>query len=92
MKSNAVNFHKLDSDFTATRYGLDGPGTEYQWEDRFSVSVQSPLDAHPAFFTMDTGSFPGVKRPARGADQALPSRAKTAHGLELYRRLPSLLA
>jgi len=26
VKSNVINFHKLDSDFTAIRYWLDGPG------------------------------------------------------------------
>jgi hypothetical protein len=35
---------------------------------RFSASVQSGSDAHPASYTMDTGSFPGVKRPGRGVD------------------------
>jgi len=41
---------------------------------------------------MGTGSFPGVKGPGRGADQALPSSAQTTHGLGLYRLLPSVLA
>ena len=37
-------------------------------EARFSAPVQSDPGAHPAFCAMGTGSFPGVKRPGRGAD------------------------
>jgi hypothetical protein len=44
----------------ATRYGLDGPGIESQWEARFFAPVQTGPGAHPASCTMDTGSlFPG---------------------------------
>jgi hypothetical protein len=32
--------------------------------------------AHPASCTMGTGSFPGVKRPARGADHPPPPSAE----------------
>jgi len=46
---------------TATRYGLDGPGMESRWEARFSAPVQTGPGAHPASYTMNTGSFPGVK-------------------------------
>ena len=52
----------------ATRYGLDGPGIESRWGARFSVPVQTGCEAHPASYKMDTGSFPGVKRPGRGVD------------------------
>jgi hypothetical protein len=37
-------------------------------EARFSAPVQTGSDAHPASYTMGTGSFPGVKRPGRGVD------------------------
>jgi hypothetical protein len=47
----------------ATRYGLDGLGIESLWEAGFSTPVQTGPGAHPAPFTMGTGSFPGVKRP-----------------------------
>ena len=47
----------------ATCYGLDGPGIESRWEARFSAPVQTDPAAHPASYTMDTGSFPAVKRP-----------------------------
>jgi hypothetical protein len=52
----------------ATRYGLDGQGIEFRWEARFSAPVQKGQGAHPASYTMGTGSFPGVKRPGRGVD------------------------
>jgi len=45
----------------ATDYGLDGPGIESWWGARFSAPVQTGRGAHPASYTMGTGSFPGVK-------------------------------
>ena len=50
----------------ATRYGLDGSGIESRWEARFFAPVLTGPGAHPASYTMATGSFPGVKRPGRG--------------------------
>jgi hypothetical protein len=41
----------------ATRYGLDGPGVESRWERDFP---QTCPGAHPASYTMGTGSFPGA--------------------------------
>jgi len=38
----------------ATRYRLDGPGIESWWGARFSATGPG---AHPAFYTMGTGSF-----------------------------------
>jgi hypothetical protein len=35
---------------------------------RFSGPVQTGSGAHPASYTMGTGSFPGVKWPGRGVD------------------------
>ena len=35
---------------------------------RFSAPVQTGPGAHPASYTMGTGSFPGIKRPRRGVD------------------------
>jgi hypothetical protein len=52
----------------ATRYGLEGPGIESRCGARFSTPVQTGPGAHPASYTMGTGSFPGVKRPGRGLD------------------------
>ena len=48
----------------ATRYGLDRPGIESRWVGvgaaRFSAPVQIGRGAHPASYTIGTGSFPGV--------------------------------
>jgi len=45
----------------ATGYGLDGPGIDSRWGARFSAPIQTGPAAYPAFCTMGTGSFPGVK-------------------------------
>jgi len=50
------------------RYGLDGLGIESWWGARFFAPVQTGPGAHPAPYTMGTGSFPVVKRPGRGVD------------------------
>jgi len=47
---------------------------------RFSTPVQTGLGAHPASYTMGTGSFPGVKRPGRGVNHppnVVPSLKKS---------------
>ena len=45
----------------ATNCVPDGPGIESQWGARFFAPVQTGPGAHPASYTMGTGSFPGVK-------------------------------
>ena len=57
----------------ATRYGLAGPGIESRWGARFSTPIQTGPGVYPASCTMGTGSFPVVKRPARGGDHPPPS-------------------
>ena len=52
----------------ATCYGLDGSGIESRLKARFSSPFQTSPGAHPASYTMGTGSFPGVKRSGRGVD------------------------
>ena len=44
----------------ATDYGVDGPGIESRWGRDFPP-VRTGPGAHPAFCTMRTGCFPGVK-------------------------------
>jgi hypothetical protein len=68
----------------ATSYGLDGPGIESRWGRDFPAPVQSGPGAHPASYTMDTGSFPGVKRPGRGADHPTPPSAEGKERVKLY--------
>jgi hypothetical protein len=57
----------------ATRYGLGGPGIGSRWGARLSAPVQTGHGAHPASYTMGTGSFTGVKDVGRGTDQPPPS-------------------
>ena len=68
----------------AIRYGLDGPGIESQWGARFSAPVQTDPVAHPAFYTMGTGCFQGVKGPGRGVDHPPPYSAEVKERVELY--------
>jgi hypothetical protein len=46
---------------------------------RFFAHFQTGPGAHPAFCTMGTGSFPGVKRTGRGADHPAPSSAEVTN-------------
>jgi hypothetical protein len=45
-------------------------------EARFFVQVQTGPGAHLASCTIRNGSFPGVKRPGRGADHPPPPSAE----------------
>jgi len=51
---------------------------------RFSAPVQICPGAHPASYTMGTGSFPGVKGQGRGIDHPPPSCAKVKERVQLY--------
>ena len=66
---------------------LDGQGIESWWGLWFSAPVQTGPGAHPLFYTMGTGSFPGVKRPGRDADHPPPSRLKI-ESVELHLHSP----
>jgi hypothetical protein len=56
---------------------------------RFSAPVQTGPGAHPASYTMGTGSFPGVKRPGRGVDYPPLSSAEVKERVKLYLYFPS---
>jgi hypothetical protein len=51
---------------------------------RFSAPVQTGSGAHPACYTMGTGSFPGVKRPGHGFDHPTPSNAEVKERVDQY--------
>ena len=51
---------------------------------RFSAPIRTGPGAHPASYTMGTGSFPGVKQPGRGVDHPPPSSAEVKEKVELY--------
>ena len=56
---------------------------------RFSALVHTGPGVHPAFYTMGTGSFPGVKRSGRGVDHPHPFSAEVKERVELYLYSPS---
>jgi hypothetical protein len=70
-----------------TRYGLDGPRIESRWGGRDFPHPARP--AHPASYTMGTGSFPGVKRPVREVNHPPPSSAEFKERVELCLYSPS---
>jgi hypothetical protein len=53
---------------------------------RFSAPVRTGPGAHPASCTMGTGSFPGVKRPGRGAEHPplLVPRSRKSRAVPLH--------
>ena len=73
----------------ATSYGVDGPGIESQWGAGFSALVQTGPRAHPAAYTMGSGSFSAVKRPGRGVDNPPHPAPKLKKG-QSYTSTPPL--
>jgi hypothetical protein len=67
-------------------------GDRISVEARFSAPVQTGLGAHPVSCTMGTGSFPGVKRPGRGADHPPLSKRRGHERVGLYLYSPSGLS
>jgi hypothetical protein len=76
----------------ATCYGLGGPGIESRWGARFSATVQSGPVAHPASYTMGTGSLLRVKCSGRGVNHSPPSSTEVEERVELYICSPSGLS
>ena len=56
---------------------------------RFSAPVQTGPWAHPASYSVGTGSFPEVKRPGRGVNPTPPSSIEVKDRVELYLYSPS---
>jgi hypothetical protein len=52
--------------------------------ERFSAQFQTGCKAHPASYTMGTGSYPGVKRSRRGVDHPPPSSIEVKERVDLY--------
>ena len=71
------------------RYRLDSPGIVSRWGARFSAPIQTVPGAHPASYTMGTGSFSGEKQPGRGVDHPPPSSAEVKEKVDLYLYSPS---
>jgi hypothetical protein len=53
---------------TATRYGQDGSGMELRWRRGLLHPSRRVKGVHPASYTMNIRSLPGVKRSGRGVD------------------------
>jgi hypothetical protein len=71
----------------AILYGLDGPRITSGGGD-FPHLSRLALGAHPASYTMGTGSFLGVKKPGHGVDHPLPSSTEVKERVELYLYTP----
>jgi hypothetical protein len=63
----------------ANGYGAVRSGDRITVGARFFAHVKTGPGAYPASCTMGTGSFPGVKRPGRGADHPPPPRAEVVN-------------
>jgi len=63
---------------------LDGPGIESRWGARFSAPVQTGPEAHPASYTIGTGSFPGVKSGRGVTLTPYPFKCRGQERVELY--------
>jgi hypothetical protein len=55
---------------------------------RFSVPIQTGPGAHPASYTMGTGSFSELKQLGRGIDHPTPSKAEVNERVGLYSITP----
>ena len=66
----------------AAGYGLDGPGIESQRGARFSASLQTGPEVHPASYTTGTRSVPGLL-PGLGVNHPPPSSAEVKEGVEV---------
>jgi len=68
-----------------TCYTLDSLGLNPGVGVRFSAPVQTSSEAHPASYTMGTGSLLGVKWPGRGADHPahLALRLRTSRAIAI---------
>jgi hypothetical protein len=71
-----LHFYKQDGPELLSRYSdslrAGGFGDRIPVGARFSAPVQKGPRAHPASYTMGTGTFPGVKRPGCGANHPRP--------------------
>ena len=71
------------------RHRCFGSNTKEVQLSLVSAPVHAGPGAHPASFTMSTGSFPGVKQPGRGGDYTCPSSAEVKERVKLYLYSPS---
>ena len=65
----------------ASHYRLDGQEIVSQWGRDF---LRPSRLAHPTFYTVVTGTFPGVKRLKCGYDHPLPPSTKVKERVEVH--------
>ena len=86
----SLNMGRGSSVGIATHYRLDGPGIESPWEGEiFRTRPDRPCGPPSLLYNGYRISFPGVKRPGRGADHPPPTRAEVKERVELYLYSPS---
>ena len=73
----------------ATRYELDGPGTESRWGRDIPHPSRPALGPSQPPIQWVPGLFPGVKRPGRGVDHPPPSSVEVEGTVELHLCSPS---
>jgi hypothetical protein len=73
----------------ATCNRLDVSGIESRGRGEIFPTFQTSSESHPAYYTMDTGSFPGVKSGRVVALTPTSSSAEVKERLELYISSPS---
>ena len=85
---NVTLHHVVITSARRSRFGCSlRTGWSGDWipvEVIFSASIQTGPGAQPVSYTMDNGSFPGLKRPRRVVEHPPPSRAEFEGTLELY--------
>jgi len=84
----------LHTELASVCIHVHGPGQLGRYSDlwwdripvgaKFFAPVQTSPGANLASYTMDTGSFPGIKRPGRDADHPPTSSAEFEGRVELY--------
>jgi hypothetical protein len=81
--------HLLTFSCNHIRYSVRQLATRWTVRDRtpvgtrLSAPFQTGLGAHPASYTMGTGSFPWVNWPGRDVDHPLPSRTEVKGRVQL---------
>jgi hypothetical protein len=74
---------RVNSVGIATRYGLDGLGIESRWWRDFPQPSRPALIAHPASYTIRTGTFLGINPPVRVFDHPPPASVEVTEGVKL---------
>jgi hypothetical protein len=73
----------------ATRYGLDGPGSNPGGAEIFRTRPDRPWGPPSLLYDGYRVSCAGVKRPGRGVNHPPPSSAEVKERVELYLYSPS---